>query len=479
MCLFRQHDRPRPVRPPAGQRRKQQAAVGAGIAVDDDTFTGVDDDIGLLEAKAARGLPGRDRDIAQHHGVPVRLGRMLAIGGRRMGFHQHQRLAEIGDAHQRRLPVGDGAEIVDIPAQRRIDLVEGTDRHHQPAKGQIPGEIDGRGDQDRRDDRQPAITGRNPAQVGGGHGQLAHGLQDGGDIAVDAPALGLLALLQSDRRQVLVGAHQRGAQLRFLGVALGGQRRQAAPDDGAEQRSRAGIEEDGPDHIAGNGERLSVKGDRESRGQIPEHPDEADQHDRRLRQPDRQAGGDIGQMRRILVQALVRIDAEDAGGREPERPARIEPLAEQVARQPVAHADRQDLVHPGLPDIEQQQDAGDDGEDPELMQEAGEITPLQRIVKGAVPVVEQHLHEGGGEDDGEDERPEEDKAAANRRTPQGPQHHADLRHETDGRLAGIGVVALGCCFVIRHGVRCLPPESLMYRTGILCEGGFIAAAEIF
>ena len=59
--------------------------------------------------------------------------------------HGRDGRAEAGDAHQRRPPVGDDAEIVDEPAQRLLHLVEGADRHHQLAEGQAPGEIGRRG----------------------------------------------------------------------------------------------------------------------------------------------------------------------------------------------------------------------------------------------------------------------------------------------------------------------------------------------
>ena len=62
---------------------------------------------------------------------------------------RRERLAEARDAQQRRAPVGDGAEVVDEPAQRRLRLREGGGRHHQAAEGDLAGEVERRRDQDR------------------------------------------------------------------------------------------------------------------------------------------------------------------------------------------------------------------------------------------------------------------------------------------------------------------------------------------
>ena len=79
---------------------------------------------------------------------------------------RHHGAAEAGDAQQRRPPIRDRAEIVDEPAQRRLHLVEGADRHHQAAEGEVAREIDGRGHEDRGDEREPAIARGHPGQVG-------------------------------------------------------------------------------------------------------------------------------------------------------------------------------------------------------------------------------------------------------------------------------------------------------------------------
>ena len=81
--------------------------------------------------------------------------------------HEH-RTAEARDAQQRRAPIGDRAEVVDEPAQRRLDLGEGPGRHHQPAEGDAAAEVERRRDEDRRHDREPAIARGDPGQIGVG-----------------------------------------------------------------------------------------------------------------------------------------------------------------------------------------------------------------------------------------------------------------------------------------------------------------------
>src|SRR3546814_1464564 len=51
------------------------------------------------------------------------------------------RLTETRDAQQGRAPVGDDAEVVDEPAQRRFHLRERRRRHHQSAERNLAAEV--------------------------------------------------------------------------------------------------------------------------------------------------------------------------------------------------------------------------------------------------------------------------------------------------------------------------------------------------
>ena len=60
------------------------------------------------------------------------------------------------DSEQRRSPVGNGAEIINKPSQRRLRLGERAGRHHEAAERNLSREIQGGGNEYRRDNRNPA-----------------------------------------------------------------------------------------------------------------------------------------------------------------------------------------------------------------------------------------------------------------------------------------------------------------------------------
>ena len=64
-------------------------------------------------------------------------------------------------------------------------------------------------------------------------------------------------------------------------------------------------------------------------------------------------------------------------------------------RRELAQPDPEELVGRGLRDVEDEQDAGDDEEDAELVDEAVEVAPLDRVVERLVPGVQPHLHHRG------------------------------------------------------------------------------------
>ena len=107
-------------------------------------------------------------------------------------------------------------------------------------------------------------------------------------------------------------------------------------------------------------------------------------------------------MRRVLLHALVRIDADGTGMGKAEGPVRPHPFLDQVRRQRLAQAQPYALVEPLLADIKDEQPAGDRREHHQLMQELGKVAPLDGIVEGLVPAVEQDLPERRGADDDKD-----------------------------------------------------------------------------
>ena len=120
----------------------------------------------------------------------------------------------------------------------------------RPPKDSSAREIQRRRHQDRRDQREPAVAGGHPGQIGRAGHQRGASPQHAVQIELDAPRLVRLAARERDRIDVLVHAHQREAQIRLAGIALGVAIDQALAHPVAQQRGRAGIEDRGPHHVA-------------------------------------------------------------------------------------------------------------------------------------------------------------------------------------------------------------------------------------
>ena len=57
--------------------------------------------------------------------------------------------------------------LIDKPPQGLLHLNKGADDHHQRAEGKIAAEVSRRCNYDRRDDREPAVTDRDPGELRG------------------------------------------------------------------------------------------------------------------------------------------------------------------------------------------------------------------------------------------------------------------------------------------------------------------------
>ena len=165
---------------------------------------------------------------------------------------------------------------------------------------------------------------------------------------------------------VLVDAHQREAQIGLARVALGIERNQRATDAPGEQRAAERIGERAPDHVARDREAAFADIEHHLLGQDPEHAHEAHEQQRGLQQADRERGRELGQVLRVLVDALIRIDPDLAGEAQHVGALGREPLVEQVVGQPFAQPDVDHLPQPGLGDDQHEQAAGDHHEDEEL-----------------------------------------------------------------------------------------------------------------
>ena len=199
-----------------------------------------------------------DLQVGETHRVVVVPGDIDAIFAAMQRIAFGQRHAEIGDAHQRRAPVGNGADVVDEPFERGMHLVERADRHHQSTEGDVAGEIDGRRHQDRRDHGDPAIGIGHPGQVDLRGVDAHHRLQRFAEVEIEPLLLVRLAARQRDGVDMVVDAHHRVPQLRFARVAVAVELDQRPAHRPADQRGETRIEEGRPDHVAGDGEGMAA-----------------------------------------------------------------------------------------------------------------------------------------------------------------------------------------------------------------------------
>ena len=393
----------------------------------------------LARCRPHRILREADAEIGRHHpeaadvdGVAL----LAAFDVRGIGgLHRiecRQRAIEAGDAEQRGAPVGDGGKVADVPAQRALHLVEGADDQHQLADGHVAGEIEGRGGKDRRHQCKPAVARRHPGEAHRGADDGAEDIDHASKGKGDAIGLRRLAVVQGDGVTRLVDANEFGAEGRLPRRALGIHLDQAAADAPAEPRGGGGIEQRAPHHEAGNLVAVPGQGNADVAGLVPQHADEGEQQQRRLEQADAEAAGEVRQGIDIRLQALVGVFADETGARQAVGAAGLHPGCEECADEAPAQRQLQRQVQPELADVERQQDDGEFGEDPELLQEARKILAGERIVEGLVPGVELDLVPGGGGNH-HDEGRNQQQQAANRAIGAQQRHHVgQLRGEAWG-----------------------------------------------
>ena len=161
-------------------------------------------------------------------------------------------MAEAADTQQRRTPIGDDAEVVDEPAQRRLRLREGTRGHHQSAEGNLAGEVQRRRHQNGRDDGDPAETRRDPGQFGEAADQPPGGGQHIAEMLLDAPLFVRLTFGQRNAVDMFVDPNQGKPQVCFTRIALRVAVDEAASHPIAEDRTGARIRNGRPEHEARN-----------------------------------------------------------------------------------------------------------------------------------------------------------------------------------------------------------------------------------
>ncbi len=118
-----------------------------------------------------------------------------------------------------------------------------------------------------------------------------------------------------------------------------------------------------------------------------------------MQQSDAQVGGQLGEVARILVHALVRIHAHRSRVGQPKGAARHQPVLYQVLDQALTQLDLQGLAEPSLAHIEDQQRSGDYAKHAQLLQELRKVLVRQGIIEWLIPVIETNLAVGGHRND--------------------------------------------------------------------------------
>ena len=270
------------------------------------------------------------------HLVGGRLDELDSVLGFPEPVHGHHHLTKAGDANQRRAPVGDRTEIVDEPPQSLLHLIKGADGHHQCAKGKIAREVSRSCDNDRRDDGEPAVAGRDPGEPSGRGNDLPHDAENVLELASETLIFIFFTAIERHSVDVFVEAHKRETQLGLLRVAFAIQLDQRAADAPTEPGTGASGGEGAPDHVPGNCETVTAQIQWHVSREAPQHPDETAKEERRLQEPDAEIGCQFGQMPGVLVDALVRVGAQLAGIDQTKSAPRFEPYIEQVPHEPFA-----------------------------------------------------------------------------------------------------------------------------------------------
>jgi hypothetical protein len=210
-------------------------------------------------------------------------------------------------------------------------------------------------------------------------------------------------------------------------------------DEVAQQGSGAGVKNAGPHHVTWNRNHAIADGESEVRRQRPKHAHETEQQDGSLQKTDAEIGRKLGQVTRIFVHALVGVDADRSGAREPECATRQHPKIDEIQRQPFAQLELERFRQPALKDVEHEQCTRDDAEHAELHEKRFEIAPFQRVVERLIPTVESDLPIGRRYDDQKDHAAEPQQRVTHGGSPGRLEHHCSLRHQAcAGDVAAVG-----------------------------------------
>ena len=138
---------------------------------------------------------------------------------------------------------------------------------------------------------------------------------------------------------------------------------------------------------------LALNDEDNLRRQLPEYADESEEHKRRLNEADGKVDRKLRQAARILLNALIRVDADFAGEWKKEGALGLQPLVEKVQGGRLAKPDLHALVQPRLQDAQAKENAYDGQEHADFVEKHGKIALADGVIDAALPVVELHLRD--------------------------------------------------------------------------------------
>ena len=230
--------------------------------------------------------------------------------------------------------------------------------------------------------------------------------QNLGESQIKLGALHRLAFVQCDGLAVFAHPNHVVAKVGFEPLLLEVELDQRAANVVADDAANSAIKNRRPHHEARNVEIETRDRERKVATQAPQDADEAEQCDHRIHQPHGQRDGVAGELVDVFLNPLVRIvrigghGTAAAGLRVTCQLHAVErvlgqPALQVVVRHPGAPAQLQQLGQVELVDRNDDEAKRQVGEAAQLRPEHGGLLVLQRVVKHAVPVVDQHQHVHG------------------------------------------------------------------------------------
>ena len=214
--------------PEPDDRPEQKRALRAPLSGDQHALTGLE----LHSAIRSGASPSRGPPPADHRCESWELSCLLQIdaaGG--LTEARPWSASALRKLATRRNVARQSAMLEKLSTNHRSDVctwLKAPTSHHQLTEAHLAAEIARRCDQDRRDDREPAVAGRDPGEPGRRAPTMRRDTSRRSRTPHRGALLIGLAAVNRDAFDLLVGAHQRKTQIGLARITLGVERGSAA-----------------------------------------------------------------------------------------------------------------------------------------------------------------------------------------------------------------------------------------------------------